>query len=83
MAKETPAEKNCELSKMLKNIDTSSVNREIRFFYPFEVQIMDKESYQRSIEGEASHKEYKKAQLKTAMNRVFWALLKLKGINEF
>jgi uncharacterized protein (TIGR04562 family) len=82
-AKESPKESNCQLAKMIKVLDTSSISRELRFFYPFEVQIMDEESYQKSIDGEASHKEYKKAQLRSALNRVFWALFKLKGIENF
>ena len=64
------------LAKKVLSLDTSLLARDIRFFYPFEIQIMDRESYKINTEGEASHEDYKKSQMKSAMKRVFWALLK-------
>jgi uncharacterized protein (TIGR04562 family) len=64
-----------ELAKKLLALDTSHIAREVRFFYPFEVQIMDLESYKSSTEGEASHLDYKRTKTRAAMKRVFWALI--------
>jgi len=64
-----------ELAKKLLALDTSHIAREVRFFYPFEVQIMDLESYKNSTEGEASHLDYKRTKTRAAMKRVFWALI--------
>ena len=69
------------LAKKILNMDISLISRDVRFFYPFEVQIMDEEAYRVNTEGEASHAEYKKSQVRSAMKRVFWALLKNKGIS--
>lgn len=64
-----------ELSKKVLNMDISLVARDIRFFYPFEIQIMDTEAYKANMTGEASHEEYKKTQVKSAMKRVFRGLI--------
>lgn len=40
------------------------------FYYPFEIQIMDKESYVESIGGRSRHREYKDRQKLMARNRV-------------
>jgi len=53
--------------------------KEIRFFFPYEVQIMDLDSYQASKSGLASHDEYKRRQTHVAKRRVLGDLL---GINE-
>ncbi len=68
------------LAKKILNMDISLISRDVRFFYPFEVQIMDETANKVNTEGEASHVEYKKSQVKSAMKRVFWALLKYKNI---
>lgn len=44
---------------------------EYRFFFPFEIQILDKNSYSESRRGRASHTEYKRSQLRSARERVF------------
>lgn len=56
--------------KLLDNLDFQSIQREIRFFYPFEVQVCDEKSYRESIEGMSSHTAYKNAQVQAAMKRV-------------
>ncbi len=43
----------------------------IRFFYPFEVQIMDYETYLKNLQGPQSHKQYKERQTKAARRRIF------------
>lgn len=70
-----------ELVKRILQMDTSTISRDVSFFYPFEIQINDLESYKQNQEGEASHQEYKKAQVQTAMKRVFKTLLDYKGIS--
>lgn len=44
--------------------------KRLSFFFPFELQIMDRESYQRSREGLASHAEYKKRQKIAVRKRI-------------
>jgi uncharacterized protein (TIGR04562 family) len=48
---------------------------ELRFFFPYEVQIMDQESYRISRSGLASHDEYKKRQRDAVRKRVLGPLL--------
>lgn len=56
-------------SLALKKIPISI--RETRsFYYPFEVQILDKESYVESIGGRSRHRDYKQKQRLMARNRV-------------
>jgi len=69
-----------ELSEKVLSLDMSLIARDIRFFYPYEVQILDAESHKGNTEGEASHQEYKKSQVKSAMRRVFSNMIKHKGI---
>jgi uncharacterized protein (TIGR04562 family) len=61
-------------------LDTTPISRDVRFFYPFEVQITDEASHQQNTQGEASHQEYKKSQVKSAMRRIFRPLIELKGL---
>lgn len=68
-------DKDSEITKKLSSIDTSSIARDIRFFYPFEVQITDEKSHKENSDGTASHQEYKKSQLVSAMNRLFCDLI--------
>ncbi len=68
------------LAKKILAMDVSLIARDVRFFYPFEVQIVDKESHKTNTEGEASHVEYKKSQVQSAIRRVFKHLLELKNI---
>lgn len=63
-----------EFLEELVNLDTSTIAREIRFFYPFEVQITDLESHLNNTDGEASHQEYKRSQVQFAQERLFGSL---------
>lgn len=56
------------ISRMLARF---GVDTEIRFFFPFEVQILDQESFERSRSGFASHAEYK-ARQRAAVKRRLW-----------
>lgn len=67
-----------DLAKKVLELDTSSIARDVRFFYPFEVQITDVEGNSINTAGEASHQEYKKAQVLSAMKRIFKPLLDYK-----
>jgi uncharacterized protein (TIGR04562 family) len=69
-----------ELAQKILALDTSSIASVVRFFYPYEVQITDKESYLENLEGSASHEEYKKSQLKSAMHRIFKPLIEYNDI---
>lgn len=67
-----------EVTKRLLDLDTSFIAKDVRFFYPYEVQITDVKSHEENTMGEASHEEYKNAQTKSAMNRLFNNLLEYK-----
>jgi uncharacterized protein (TIGR04562 family) len=69
-----------ELAHQVSQLDLSLVSRDVRFFYPFEVQIVDLESHRENTMGEASHQDYKKSQQRSAMNRVFCDLIKYKNL---
>ncbi|MDH3468301.1 MAG: TIGR04552 family protein [Gammaproteobacteria bacterium] len=44
--------------------------RQLRFFFPYEVQILDAENFKRTRSGRTSHAHYKKRQLAAARRRV-------------
>jgi uncharacterized protein (TIGR04562 family) len=69
------------LSEAVLKLDVSSVAKDIRFFYPFEVQITDEDGHKINTEGEASHLEYKKSQVESAMNRLFRPLIEFNKTN--
>lgn len=48
----------------------------MRFFYPFEIQILDAHNDMESREGLSAHASYRKAQIATAQQKVFGPLLK-------
>jgi uncharacterized protein (TIGR04562 family) len=68
------------LAQKILSLDTSPIARDVRFFYPFEVQITDYESFLKNTQGEASHQEYKRAQLRSAMKRIFRPIMDLKDL---
>lgn len=70
-----------EITKKLAGLDTGAIAKELRFFYPYEIQITDKESHQENSEGDASHDEYKKSQIHSAMKRLFKTLIEYKEID--
>jgi uncharacterized protein (TIGR04562 family) len=45
--------------------------RMLNFFYPFEVQIVNYESYLKNLQGPASHDKYKERQVRRARARIF------------
>jgi uncharacterized protein (TIGR04562 family) len=48
---------------------------ELSGFFPFEVQLMDVESYQKNMSGDRKHSVYKTAQVKTARKRILGSVL--------
>jgi uncharacterized protein (TIGR04562 family) len=64
-----------EAKRLLERLDLSSLTKEQRFFYPFEVQLFDKRAHEEAENGRASHAVYKAAQTKQAMKRVLGQLL--------
>lgn len=61
-------------SRLIQKLDLNYVQKELHFFYPFEVQIVDQASHIENERGRSAHAEYKKAQLVTAKRRVLGKL---------
>ena len=51
-------------------VGANEARRAFRFFYPYEIQIMDIETYERNQRGPAAHDEYKRRQRRRARERV-------------
>ena len=49
--------------------------RDLSFYFDFELQLLDRKSYEASLHGPASHDAYKKRQLETAGKRVLGPVL--------
>ncbi len=56
-------------------LERFGVSTEINFFFPYEVQILDRESYERSRSGRASHATYKERQRQAVKERIWGDLL--------
>ncbi|MBF0362871.1 MAG: TIGR04552 family protein [Oligoflexia bacterium] len=69
-----------KLAQKILGLDVSSIGKDIRFFYPFEIQITDVLNHEINTIGEASHQDYKKQQIRTAMLRLFKPLIKYKNL---
>jgi uncharacterized protein (TIGR04562 family) len=69
-----------QLAQKIIALDYSQLAKNIRFYYPFEVQVVDIKTHEINSKGEASHQEYKKQQLKASMLRLFDPLIRFKGI---
>lgn len=63
-----------DAQKLIDRFDLKYLQREIRFFYPYEVQVVDEQSFEENERGRSAHSEYKKAQLQTALRRVMGTL---------
>jgi uncharacterized protein (TIGR04562 family) len=62
------------LAAAIEKVDQKYVQRVVRFFYPYEVQVMDERSFQENEKGRSAHREYKKAQQRAALVRVMGVL---------
>jgi uncharacterized protein (TIGR04562 family) len=56
--------------QLIRIKDPFNANIEYKFFFPFELQILDEDSYTESREGRASHEEYKRNQTTDVRKRV-------------
>jgi uncharacterized protein (TIGR04562 family) len=68
-----------EIARIAERLDLRNIQKEIRFFYPFEVQIFDEKSNQDNLAGRSSHTNYKKSQIQMAMRRVMGELMRFSG----
>ena len=66
---------NEELAALLSKLSADNPEPVLRFFFPYEVQILDHENHVRTQEGESSHANYRLRQLRTARRRVLGSLL--------
>lgn len=60
---------------LLARMEQISMQKEIAFFFPYEIQILDYENYLKTRMGESSHAAYKKRQLQAARRRVLQGLI--------
>jgi uncharacterized protein (TIGR04562 family) len=65
-----------EIMSAIERVDQKYIQRVTRFFYPYEVQVMDELSYIENEKGRSAHAHYKLAQQNAAMNRVLGSLVK-------
>lgn len=63
-----------EIYKNLERFDLTHVQKEIRFFYPYEIQVFDRISAEENERGRAAHSEYKRGQIQAALKRVMGPL---------
>lgn len=62
------------LRAAIERIDLKSVQRELRFFYPYEVQVVDRASFEENERGRSAHSDYKRSQIQAALRRVMGPL---------
>ena len=75
-AKSPPVNPTVEtVNRIIDKLELKHIQREIRFFYPFEVQVVDQKSAEENERGRSAHSEYKRAQVLTAMKRVMGSLM--------
>jgi uncharacterized protein (TIGR04562 family) len=65
-----------EIMGAIERVDQKYIQRVTRFFYPYEVQVMDELSHIENEKGRSAHASYKLSQQKAAMMRVMGALAK-------
>jgi len=59
------------ISRQLIKIESLGGGKAFSFFYPFEVQIMNKDSFNKIQSGESEHSAYKNRQILAAVKRLF------------
>ncbi len=67
------------LLQVLGTLDLFGIDREIQFFFPYEVQVMDLASFEQASKGRAAYTDYKNRQVATARRRVMARVLELTG----
>ncbi len=63
-----------EIAAAIDRVDQKHIQRVTRFFYPYEIQVMDELSHIENEKGRSAHREYKKAQQRAALIRVMGSL---------
>jgi uncharacterized protein (TIGR04562 family) len=58
------------ISRRFLKIDRGADKEPLKFFYPFEVQILDNQTFMENENSEASHKSYKERQRRVARHRL-------------
>lgn len=58
------------ISRRFLRIDRGSQKEPLNFFYPFEIQIVDRETFENNTSGGANHAAYKERQRRAARRRV-------------
>ena len=66
-----------EIMSVIERVDQKYIQRVTRFFYPYEVQVLDELSYLENEKGRSAHAQYKKAQQNAAILRVMGPLAEL------
>ena len=61
-------------ARTVERLDLKFLQKELRFFYPYEIQVVDQRSHEENERGRSAHSEYKRAQLQTALKRVMGTL---------
>ena len=64
-----------ECNDILAELRSQCQEQMLRFFFPYEVQILDYENYIRTESGDSSHSNYRLRQLRLARRRVLGGLL--------
>jgi uncharacterized protein (TIGR04562 family) len=67
-----------QVVRFSKNWQAQRSGEEVAVFYPYEIQILDRESKLEVEHGQASHDRYKKSQVRTARKRILSEILGLK-----
>lgn len=60
---------------LLDSLERIPMEKELAFFFPYEIQILDYENYLKTRMGQSSHAAYKKRQIQAARRRVLHGLL--------
>ena len=69
-----------DLHGMLESLSLLGVEPEQRFFFPYEVQVMDIASYEEATAGRAAYKDYKERQVQVVRTRVLGQVLGLLNV---
>ena len=59
------------IKEKVNGLDLSTLTRDVEFFYPYEIQVVDERTNDNNMQGDASHTEYKRIQLISARDRLF------------
>lgn len=62
-------------ASLLDELERQPLERELTFFFPYEIQVLDYANYLKTRAGQSSHVAYKKRQMQAARRRVLQGLL--------